>query len=152
MIRIRGEKDLGIGAIYLALGLVGFIVARNYSFGTAGRMGPGYFPTIISALLILFGLVTIAKGFVRNGERIGTINWKGLTLVTLSVCAFGFLLETAGLAVALTALILISAAGSERFRLETKPLIGLVALNIFCLAVFVGGLGLPLPIIGEWFK
>ena len=152
MIRIRGEKDLGIGAIYLALGLVGFIVARNYSFGTAGRMGPGYFPTIISALLIIFGIVTIAKGFVRDGERIGTINWKGLSLVTLSVCVFGFLLETAGLAVALTALILISAAASERFRLEIKPVIGLVALNIFCLAVFVEGLGLPMPIIGEWFR
>lgn len=152
MIRIRGEKDLGIGATYLALGLVGFIVARNYSFGTAGRMGPGYFPTIISALLIIFGLVTIAKGFVRDGERIGTINWKALTLVTLSVCAFGFLLETAGLAAALTALILISAAASERFRFEIRPLIGLIALNIFCLAVFVEGLGLPMPIIGEWFR
>ena len=54
MIRKRGEKDLGIGVIYLALGLVGFTVARNYSFGTAGRIGPGYFPTIISALLIIF--------------------------------------------------------------------------------------------------
>lgn len=152
MIRIRGEKDLGIGAVYLALGLVGFVVARNYSFGTAGRMGPGYFPTIISALLIIFGLVTIAKGFVRDGERIGAINWKGLTLVTLSVCTFGFLLEAAGLAVALTALVLISAAASERFRLEIKPLIGLVALNIFCLAVFVEGLSLPMPIIGEWLR
>ena len=152
MIRIRGEKDLGIGVIYLALGLVGFIVARNYSFGTAGRMGPGYFPTIISALLITFGLVTIVKGLARDGERIGSINWKGLTLVTLSVCAFGFLLETTGLAVALTALILISAAASERFRFEIRPLIGLIALNIFCLAVFVEGLGLPMPIIGEWFK
>ncbi|KQY12985.1 hypothetical protein ASE23_20970 [Rhizobium sp. Root73] len=152
MIRVRGEKDLGIGAIYLALGLAGFIVARDYSFGTAGRMGPGYFPTVISSLLMCFGVVTTAKGMLRDGEPIGKINWKGLTLVTLSVCAFGFSLETAGLIAALTVLILISAAASERFRFEIRATIGLLALVIFCVAVFVEGLGLPMPILGDWFK
>lgn len=152
MIRIRGEKDIGIGAIYLALGLAGFIIARNYSFGTAGRMGPGYFPTIISSLLVVFGVVTVGKGMLRDGEPIGKINWKGLALVTLSVCAFGFLLETAGLFVALIVLILVSAAASERFRFEFRATIGLVVLVIFCVAVFVEGLGVPMPILGEWFN
>ncbi|ULJ75720.1 tripartite tricarboxylate transporter TctB family protein [Rhizobium gallicum] len=152
MIRIRGEKDLGIGAIYLALGLVGFIVARDYSFGTAGRMGPGYFPTVISSLLIVFGIATIGKGLLRDGQPLGSINWKGLTLVTFSVCAFGFLLEAAGLVAALLVLILICAAASERFRFDIRAVVGVVALVVFCVAVFVEGLGLPMPIFGEWFK
>ncbi|MDH0872716.1 tripartite tricarboxylate transporter TctB family protein [Agrobacterium pusense] len=150
--RIRGQRDFGIGAIYLALGLAGFIIARDYSFGSAGRMGPGYFPTIISSLLIVFGLVTLGRGILRDGAQVGDINWKGLGLVTLSVCAFGFLLERAGLAIALSLLVLISAAASERFRLEGRAILGLLALVIFCVVVFVEGLGLPMPIFGEWFR
>ncbi|CZT37635.1 tripartite tricarboxylate transporter TctB family protein [Rhizobium pusense] len=150
--RIRGQRDFGIGAIYLALGLAGFIIARDYSFGSAGRMGPGYFPTIISSLLIVFGLVTLGRGILRDGAQVGDINWKGLGLVTLSVCAFGFLLERAGLAIALSLLVLISAAASERFRLEGRAILGLLALVVFCVVVFVEGLGLPMPIFGEWFR
>jgi hypothetical protein len=152
MLRIRGQKDFGIGAIYLGLGLAGLIIARDYTFGTAGRMGPGYFPTIISGLLILFGLVTLSRGLLREGDRVADINWKGAALVTLSVCAFGFLLEGAGLVIALVALVLISAAASERFRLEVRALLGLVALVAFCVAVFVYGLGLPMPILGDWLR
>lgn len=152
MVRIRGEKDFGIGLIYLALGLIGFVVARDYSFGTAGRMGPGYFPTMISSLLVIFGLVALAKGLLRDGAPLGKINWKGLLLVTLSVALFGALLERAGLAVALVVLILVSAAASERFRFEYRAALGVVALVVFCLTVFIKGLGLPMPILGEWFK
>ncbi|MCD4663494.1 tripartite tricarboxylate transporter TctB family protein [Agrobacterium pusense] len=136
----------------MALGLAGFIIARDYSFGSAGRMGPGYFPTIISSLLIVFGLVTLGRGILRDGAQVGDINWKGLGLVTLSVCAFGFLLERAGLAIALSLLVLISAAASERFRLEGRAILGLLALVVFCVVVFVEGLGLPMPIFGEWFR
>lgn len=152
MTRIRGQRDFGIGVIYLALGLAGFIIARNYNFGTAGRMGPGYFPTIISSLLIVFGMVTVGRGLFRDGTAIGAINWKGIFLVTLSVCAFGYLLERAGVVIALLSLVLISAAASERFRLEIRAIAGLVALIAFCAVVFVEGLGLPMPILGEWFR
>ncbi len=152
MTRIRGQKDLGIGVIYLALGLAGFIIARDYSFGTSGRMGPGYFPTIISGLLILFGIIAMLRGLMREGQPIGSLNWKGMALITLSVCAFGYLLETAGVIVALVALILISAAASERFRFELRAALGLVAFIIVCAVVFIKGLGVPMPLIGEWFK
>jgi len=152
MTRIRGQKDFGIGAIYFALGLAGFIIARDYSFGTSGRMGPGYFPTIISGLLILFGLIAMLRGLLHEGQPIGSINWKGLALITLSVGAFGYLLETAGVIVALLALILISAAASERFRFELRAAIGLIAFIIVCAVIFIEGLGVPMPLLGEWFK
>lgn len=152
MTRIRGQKDFGIGAIYLALGVAGFIIARDYSFGTSGRMGPGYFPTIISGLLMLFGVIAIVRSFLHEGQAIGAINWKGAALVTLSVLAFGFLLETAGIVVALAMTILLSAAASERFRFEVRAALGLVALVVFCVIVFVEGLGLPMPLLGAWFN
>ena len=151
-IKIRAEKDLGIGAIYLGLGVAGFLIARDYSSGTAARMGPGYLPTIISILLVLFGLITCLRGFRTDGEPIGPINWKGIGLITLSVCSFAFLLERAGLAIALLVMALLSALCSENFRLRPLPILGLALLIGACVLLFVYGLGVPMPLVGDWLR
>jgi hypothetical protein len=64
-------------------------IASDYGFGTAGRMGPGYFPRLISGLLILVALISLLRSLQRDGDPIGPINWKALLLVTASVCLFG---------------------------------------------------------------
>ena len=46
----------------IAIGAVAMFIARNYPFGTALRMGPGYFPMVLGGLLILFGLAILASG------------------------------------------------------------------------------------------
>ena len=51
---IRNQKDFGAGVLYLAFGAVGFYIARDYGMGQASRMGPGYFPTVLSGLLMAF--------------------------------------------------------------------------------------------------
>jgi hypothetical protein len=37
------------------VGALGIFMAQDYPMGTALRMGPGYFPIVLSATLILFG-------------------------------------------------------------------------------------------------
>jgi Tripartite tricarboxylate transporter TctB family len=149
---VRSPKDFWIGAIYLVAGVVGLLIARDYSFGSAGRMGPGYFPAIISALLILFGAVSVLRAFLVPGGPVGALNWKGIVLITGSVFAFGVLLQTAGLVIALLTMVLVSAAASERFRFEWRAGLALIALIVFCVLVFVRGLGVPMPLVGEWFQ
>ena len=56
---IKNQKDLGAGLLYIAFGAVGFYIAREYGMGQASRMGPGYFPTVLSSRLILFGAASI---------------------------------------------------------------------------------------------
>ena len=46
----------------IAIGAAAIFVARNYPFGTALRMGPGYFPVVLGGLLIVFGLAVLAIG------------------------------------------------------------------------------------------
>jgi hypothetical protein len=72
-----------------------------------------------------------------------------LALVIVSVLVFGFLVRAAGLVVALPLLVFISAYASIRFRWRTTLIIA-AGLTIFCVLVFVKGLGIPLPIIGPW--
>ena len=51
----------------IAIGAAAMFIARNYPFGTALRMGPGYFPMLLGGLLILFGLAILASG-LRDGR------------------------------------------------------------------------------------
>ena len=148
-IRIRSEKDFYIGLIYLALGTAGLVMGRNYAFGTPARMGAGFFPIIIASLLVLFGLIASLRGLLVEGEPIGDIDWKGIALITGSVVIFGLLLESLGLPIAIIASGLLAAVASDRFKLDWRALLGLVAFAAFCVLVFVTGLGLPMPLVGE---
>ena len=37
--------------------------------GTAMRMGPGYFPTVLGGILFLFGVYVLLRG-VRSGAKV----------------------------------------------------------------------------------
>lgn len=146
---VRSSKDFWTGLIYLFFGVVAIIVSREYSMGTGGRMGPGYFPTILGYLLVLIGGIAVIRSFLARGAPIGAFSFKGLALVGLSVLLFGIIVRGAGVAVALPLLIIISASASVSFRWLSTLFIA-VGMTIFCILVFIKGLGIPLPVIGPW--
>jgi hypothetical protein len=147
---IRNPKDFWTGVLYLLFGAAALWLARDYGMGSAGRMGPGYFPNVLAALLMLFGVISVVRSFVVPGPPIGKIAIKAAVLIIGATLAFGFLLPRAGLIVALLALVLIAASASERFRFDWKALAGLVVLVAFCALVFVKALGVPMPLAGTW--
>jgi hypothetical protein len=149
--RIRAPKDFWTGVVYFVVGVLGILIGREYSFGSTGRMGPGYFPFVISCLLIAFGVISIIQSLRVPGEPVGSFAWKPILLIVGAVFAFGLLINTAGLIVAMLVLVLMSAAASERFQFEWMPLLGLAVLVAFCSLVFVMGLGVPMPLFGSWF-
>ena len=73
---IRNPKDFGAGILYIAFGAVGYFIALDYGFGQASRMGPGYFPSVLSALLMVFGLMAVIRSFIKPGEPLGGFAWK----------------------------------------------------------------------------
>ena len=148
--RIRSQQDFGAGLLYAAFGLAALLMARDYGMGTASRMGPGYFPTALGALLLLTGIASVVRSFFRDGKPIGAVAWKGAALVTAATVLFGLLLRPAGLVPALVALILVGASASSRFRFEWRAGALMLALIAFCVLVFVKGLGLPIPLLGSW--
>ena len=148
--RIRGERDFGIGVLYLGLGVGGFIIAQHYAFGTPRQMGPGFFPSIISGLLVVFGITALVRGLALHGEPLGRWNFKGMALITGSVVAFGLTLAPLGLPLAIIISTLTSAAASEKFRFDWRALAGLGLLAAVCSIVFVRLLGVPMPLLGSW--
>ena len=147
---IRNAKDFWTGLIYVFFGSSAILIGREYGMGTAIKMGPAYFPTILGGLLVGIGAISVIRSFIIPGTPIAAFAFKGLTLVTVSALVFGFLVRGAGLAVALPLLVIISAYASTRFRWRPTLLIA-AGLTVFCALVFLKGLGIPLPIIGPWF-
>lgn len=148
--RVRNPKDFWAGVLYLVIGLAAVWIARDYAMGTAVRMGPGYFPTVLAAALILVGLASLARSFFVPGEPIGAFALKPLAIVVVATLVFGVLVRGAGLAVALPIFILLGASASIKFRWGSAIALAL-GLTLFSVVVFVKGLGIPLPILGPWF-
>lgn len=151
MIRITSPKDFWAGSLYVVSGAAAALGARSYPFGSATRMGPGDFPTILGIILAFLGLLSLLRAFRWQGQPIGSIAWKPLLAVTGGTTLFGFLLPRAGLPLALLALILASAASSGNFKFGWRASLAMIGLIAFCVIVFVKFLGVPLPLLGSWF-
>jgi len=152
MVKIKGQKDFWSGVIYVSFGAAVLLASQHFPMGRAGRMGPAYFPTMLSSLLILIGVIAVARSFIKSGGRIDAVAWKPLVLIVAGTVGFGFLVLTMGLVVALATLALVSAAASTNFKLGWRPLVGLAAVIALCVLVFVYGLGVPMPAFGPWLE
>jgi hypothetical protein len=149
---IKAPRDFVLGAIYLAVGAFGLWIALDFPSGTAGRMGPGYMPRAVCALLVVFGFVSIALAFLRDGEGISRVNWRPLLIVIGATALFAFLLEPAGVVIALALLVLVSSLAAPGAEFSMRNMFWLLVLIVFCIVVFVEGLGIPMRLFGSWFE
>jgi Tripartite tricarboxylate transporter TctB family len=139
---LRNNKDVLAGLLFLAIGVVAVIVARDYPMGTAMRMGSGYFPTVLGAILVLFGAYILARG-ARRGDKVqGAWGWRPLACIAAAMLLFGYLLPRFGLAPALAAMFFAAALGGREFRF--REVLALTALmTAFAAVVFLYLLKLP---------
>jgi putative tricarboxylic transport membrane protein len=141
-IKIRNASDFYAGLLFLCFGLVAVVTARNYPMGTSRHMGPGYFPTVLGAGLVLLGLVITVRGLWSSGEALKLTSLRPLLLVCAGVLAFALLVRPLGVVPAVVALVCISSFGGEEFRLR-EVIISSLVLAGMVVGVFVYGLGLP---------
>lgn len=147
---IRNPRDFWTGVLFLSVGLATIFIARDYAMGTAVRMGPAYFPSLLGGILAFIGAIAIARSFFRSGEPIRGFAVRALLLVVVPTVLFGMLIRHGGLVIAIVVLVLISAFASAKFR--WGPAIALaMGMAVFSAFVFVKALGLPIPLFGSWF-
>lgn len=144
------SADFWAGALFVAAGAVGLLIARAYTGGTAAQMGPGYFPRAISAVLILIGLnvMLTALRHPATAGRLGAWPWRAIVMVLGSLLVFGLLATRLGMLISGAVLVLMAGYATREARpLElivfTALLVGGVSL------VFVYALGLDLPLLPE---
>ena len=143
--RIRAPKDFWSGVMFCGFAATAILAARGYSLGSAGKMGPGYFPLLLAGVLGVLGAILIGRSVVLDGEPVSRLYLFPLAVIAAAVCLFGVLIEPLGLVVALAVSTVLSAWAGPQFRL-TEAVALTAALILFSVAVFVYGLGLPFDI------
>jgi hypothetical protein len=144
MFRVRSPQDLGAGLVFVAIGATGLYFGQDLTFGSAARMGPGYFPILLSYLIIGVGVVLAVKSLATDGPPIEPIHIRPLFAILAAILGFGILIDRIGLALT-TALLTIGAAFARRQVNWKESLLLAVGLALFAVGVFVYGLSQPLP-------
>ncbi len=146
------RKDLASGVIFIAFGAFFVLEAMNYQLGTPFRMGPGFMPVVLGAILVALGLAVVVKG-VTSGrdEEAPPWPWRGLLLVLGSILFFAATLRGLGF----IPVVLIAAFATAKASTRNSFLAALaiaVGLCLLCVAIFVVGLGLIVPWFGPWLR
>lgn len=146
-LRIRNPQDFWSGVLFVVFGLGAVILARSYTMGTAGRMGPAYFPTILGGLLAILGVVIAFKALQVDGEAVPKLITRPLLVICISVLTFAGLVRYAGLIPAIFSLVVLAAAARRDIR-PYETLISAIVLAVLSVALFVWGLNLPFKLFG----
>jgi hypothetical protein len=144
-LKIKNPKDFWAGLMFIVFGLFFVIGSQNYQLGSAARMGPAYFPTLLGGLMAMVGGIVFFRSFVLKGEKVAAFPLRLIFFITLSLLLFGYLLKPIGLVLSLLCLVVVSAFAGHEFRLKEALLLTIV-LIVLSVLVFVKGLGLPFPL------
>ena len=146
------KSDVGAGAIFIAIGLFfGLMTLSGLDIGTARRMGPGYFPIMLSGILVVLGLAILAKGLGQADVQRGPLPWRGLAVLLPVPVVFGLLIRPLGMVPVLLITTFLTSFASRRMSLAVAVALS-IGLVVFCVAVFSLGLGLPIRLFGPWVE
>jgi len=150
-------KDHKGSLLLIALGIGVLALGMTYRMGTLNRMGAGFIPVVLGALLILVGLAigmtaapagreapsTNAHGAVTAGPE-----WRGWSCILGGVVAFVVFGAYGGLVPATFAAVFISALGDRQSTVKTAAALAAI-VDVFGTIVFHFCLHLQLPLF-QW--
>jgi hypothetical protein len=139
------------GLFFIVLGAAAMWVSRDYPLGDLNRMGPGYFPRMLSVGLIVLGLLIVRQGLPglagAKGLRAGLD--RSFWLIPLALVVFGFAVEPLGVVLAMALTLAVAGAAHREARI-VEVAISIVTLIALSVLIFVVALKLPLRLWPEF--
>lgn len=148
------NPDTAAGLLFAALG-GGFLLTSllGLKIGSAFRMGPGFFPSLVGGLLLLVGLLVAFNGWRARGEteEWGQVPWRAIVLIPTGLVLFGLVMRPLGLVPALLMVSFLAALAVKGMTL-VRAVVLAAAISMLCVAIFSVGLGINLPLLGDWLR
>jgi hypothetical protein len=138
------DRNLARGIFLVAIALLfGITAAVNYPIGDFARAGPGLFPVLISALLLLVGIATLVRAHFTDKVPL-TFSGRNIGLILGSLCAFAIVSEFVNMTIGIIAMVFLATVAGTNYSVvrNIKISVGLVAIAF----VFAKFLGLNLPL------
>jgi hypothetical protein len=145
MIRVKHPQDLWAGILFLIVGAIFAWIARNYNFGAATRMGPGYLPSVLSWILIGLGAFLMLRGLLVGGPPLQRSQMRPQLFIIAAIIVFGLLIERLGLAPTVVIATVVASFASNEIRWHETLMLAF-GLALLCVVLFVKLLGQPLAI------
>ena len=139
------------GALLVATGAFFAIQSYNLDLGTTLRMGPGYFPLLLSGVLIILGAIVFVQALRVKGEPMEPLAWRGMLFILPAPIFFGLTVRGLGFVPAIFLTAFIACFASHRMTVIYAILLS-VLLTVFSVGVFSYGLGLPFERFGPWVR
>ncbi|MFK7996919.1 MAG: tripartite tricarboxylate transporter TctB family protein [Granulosicoccus sp.] len=137
---------LVVAIILASIGLTGFVLGLEYEFGSARRMGPGYFPTVLSGVLLILAFIEGASAVLKPDTKITeTIEWRPLIAILGAVAAFAFTISVFGLIPAFMVVVGLSALSESAYGWRPALILSILSC-IGAWLLFSQLLGMTLPL------
>lgn len=149
-LRIKSSQDFCTGCAFMGFGAATAVLAQAHPLGSAARMGPGYFPTMLGLLLAAIGLVLVVKSLASaEGGSVGRVHVLLLVRLLLAVVAFALLLNWLGLVVTAVIVVMLASWAGHEFRLG-EAVINAAVLALLSYFLFIKALNQTMP-VWPWF-
>jgi hypothetical protein len=133
------------GLFFVVVGTATLWISRDYPLGDLNRMGPGYFPRMLSVGMIVLGILIVLRGLPELAGAKGLTSGldRSFWLIPGSMAVFGLTVERLGLVAALLIALAIAGAAHRQARIK-EVAISMVVLTVLLVGIFVEVLRLPL--------
>src|SRR5437868_5883692 len=111
--RVKSSKDFATGLLFIAIGLGAYYIGASYNMGTPQRPGTGVLPRILAWCLMGSGLLLAIQAIIQDGPKLDAWAWRPLIMITAATIAFAFLVDSAGLVVAMIVSMTMAALGTH---------------------------------------
>ncbi len=141
----RDWPDILGGLLLAAIGAGAALwAAMYYDLGSLRRMGPGFFPVALGAVLFLLGLVVALPALARTADA-PKIEPATAIAVLAAIVIFAFSLSRLGLAGATAVTVLVATLPAPRKGWVWRIVLA-AALTVLTVLVFSVGLRMTLPV------
>lgn len=142
------KKELAPALLMLFIGMATVLGSLNYQVGSLARMGPGYFPLLLGAGLMLVALlIALTPPDPQATESSAFVpQYRAWTLVIVSIILFTVLGRYGGLVPATFMLAFVATLADKNNSFKTALIVALV-LTAMAIGVFHYGLQMQFPLL-----
>src|SRR5690348_3538735 len=108
------DRNLVRGLVLIAIALAFGLGSLRYPVGSLARAGPGLFPLMVSALLMLIGIATAVRARFSTSEALA-LQPKNVLLIVGSLCGFAVVSAFLNMAVGIVALVFIATLAGRTY-------------------------------------
>lgn len=143
--KILSDKDVQSGLMFLLIGVFGLALSNGFDFGSTAQPGPGFFPIVLSSLLVIIGLGVICINILTPMIATPKIVWRPFLLITLAVVVFATGVDRFGLMPSVLAAALTASFAKTKYGTLSRVLMA-SALAIVSAVLFIVLLRLPIAL------